>query len=172
MWRYIVIFLLFSAVLFASETTRPIQHAVVEPWTYLLTRMSGWLMRLGDTNVATDGQLIVNLATGYGVTIEAGCNGIEASIVLIAAILAFPSRPIRKLMGIGVGVLAVQGLNLVRIVSLFYLGEWNTTAFEWAHLYIWQSLIMLDVLIIFLLWMRWQSRISQDSVIPHETPPA
>jgi hypothetical protein len=27
-------------------------------------------------------------------------------------------------------------------------------AFEWAHLYLWQMLIMLDVLIVWLLWIR------------------
>jgi hypothetical protein len=26
--------------------------------------------------------------------------------------------------------------------------------FEWAHLYVWQALIMLDVLIVWLLWVR------------------
>ncbi len=45
-------------------------------------------------------------------------------------------------------------LNIVRIISLFYLGQWNQDVFEWAHLYIWQALIMLDVLIVFLLWLR------------------
>ena len=41
------------------------------------------------------------------------------------------------------------------IISLFYLGQWNMTAFvQWAHLYIWQALIMLDVLIVWLIWVR------------------
>ena len=40
----------------------------------------------------------------------------------------------------------------------FYLGQWNETAFEWAHLYIWQALIMLDVFVVFLFWVRWLSR--------------
>jgi hypothetical protein len=26
--------------------------------------------------------------------------------------------------------------------------------FEWAHLYVWQALIMLDVLIVWLIWVR------------------
>ena len=48
--------------------------------------------------------------------------------------------------GIVAGLAAVQALNVVRVVSLFYLGQWDTSAFEWAHLYLWQALIMLDVL--------------------------
>jgi len=27
--------------------------------------------------------------------------------------------------------------------------------FEWAHLYIWQALIMLDVFIVFILWIKF-----------------
>ena len=47
----------------------------------------------------------------------------------------------------------MQALNVVRVISLFYLGQWNATAFEWAHLYAWQALIMLDVLIVWLIWI-------------------
>jgi exosortase/archaeosortase family protein len=54
--------------------------------------------------------------------------------------------------------LAIQALNLVRIVSLFYLVQWSARAFEFAHLYLWQALIMLDVLLAWLLWLRWVTR--------------
>ncbi|MES9926857.1 MAG: exosortase H, partial [Candidatus Thiodiazotropha sp. 6PDIVS] len=63
-----------------------------------------------------------------------------------------------KLIGIGVGILAIQSLNLLRVITLFYLGQWSHTAFEWAHLYIWQSLIILDVLVVFLIWLRYLPR--------------
>lgn len=55
----------------------------------------------------------------------------------------------------------MQALNLVRIISLYYLGKWNIPAFgqmslfEFAHLYLWQALIMLDVLVVWLLWVRY-----------------
>ena len=87
-------------------------------------------------------------------SIEAGCNGVEATIVLVAAMLAFPAPWKRKLLGLAVGVVAVQGLNIIRVISLFYLGQWNFDVFEWAHLYVWQALIMLDVLVVWLVWVR------------------
>ena len=52
------------------------------------------------------------------------------------------------------GFVAVQGLNVVRAISLFYLGPWSTPVFKFAHEYLWQALIMLDVLIVWLLWVR------------------
>ena len=51
-------------------------------------------------------------------------------------------------------IAAIQLLNLVRIVSLFYLGQWDRQWFEWAHLYLWQALIMLDAVVVWLLWIR------------------
>lgn len=45
-------------------------------------------------------------------------------------------------------------LGLVRIVSLFYLGQWDMKWFEWAHLYAWQALIMIVALIVWMLWLR------------------
>jgi hypothetical protein len=41
---------------------------------------------------------------------------------------------------------------------LFYLGQWNLDAFDFAHQYVWQALIMLDVLIVWLLWVRMLPR--------------
>jgi len=53
-----------------------------------------------------------------------------------------------------VGFFAIQFLNLVRIVTLFYLGQWNQVAFEWFHLYLWQALIIMDALVVWLVWLR------------------
>ena len=58
------------------------------------------------------------------------------------------------MLGLAIGVIAVQGLNVVRVITLFYLGQWNFSVFEFAHQYVWQALIMLDVLIVWLLWVR------------------
>lgn len=46
-------------------------------------------------------------------------------------------------------------LNIVRIISLFYLGQWNYTVFEWFHLYLWPMLIMIDVLVVFAIYLQW-----------------
>lgn len=72
--------------------------------------------------------------------------------------VAFPASWRLKLIGIAIGILAVQGVNLLRIISLYYLGKWNMQVFEFAHLYLWQALIMLDVLIVWLLWMQMVAR--------------
>ena len=49
----------------------------------------------------------------------------------------------------------MQALNIVRIISLFYLGQRNYNVFEWFHLYLWPVLIMLDVLVVFAVYLQW-----------------
>ena len=53
------------------------------------------------------------------------------------------------------------------MISLFYLGQWNLDVFEWAHLYVWQALIMLDVLIVWLVWVR---TLPADRIAPAAVP--
>ena len=154
MIRFAVLFFVFVTVLFAAELTPPVQHALVIPWTEGLARLSAGLVTVFDSEVIAHGRILQSTRNNFMVSIEAGCNGIEAALVLIAAMLAFPAPWKHRLAGIMIGLLAVQVLNVVRVVSLFYLGQWDATAFEWAHLYLWQALIMLDVLIVWLIWIR------------------
>ena len=154
MFRFFILFVVILVSLFAAELTPPVQNAIVLPWTEALARMSASLIMLFDSNVIAFGKILQSTSNGFAVSIEAGCNGIEAAIVLIAAMLAFPAPWKHRVIGIMSGLLAVQLLNIVRVISLFYLGQWSLEVFDWAHLYLWQALIMLDVLIVWLVWIR------------------
>jgi exosortase H (IPTLxxWG-CTERM-specific) len=154
MVRFFLGFLLLQAVLFGAELTPWAQRWFVTPWTDALAAISADIVKVFDPQVIAQGKVLQSGSNGFAVSIEAGCNGVEATIVLIAAMLAFPAPWKRKLIGLAAGIVAVQGLNIIRVISLFYLGQWNFDAFEFAHLYVWQALIMLDVLVVWLLWVR------------------
>lgn len=154
MARFFVSFVVIQLVLFVAELTPQAQEHFVVPFTETVAAVSVHLITMFDDSVLALGKVIRSADTGFAVSIEAGCNGVEAMIVLAAAILAFPAPWKRKLAGFIVGAVAIQALNIVRIISLFYIGQWNMRLFEWAHLYIWQALIMLDVLVVFLVWLR------------------
>jgi len=153
MARFAAKFILILVVLFGFELSPPGQ-AIVQPWTAAVASASAAVVRAFDGSAVAQGKSLYDPKSGFGVTIEAGCNGVEAMLVLLAGILAYPAPWRSRLIGLTVGAIAIQALNLVRIVSLFYLGQWNFAWFEWAHLYVWQALIMLDALIVWLLWMR------------------
>jgi exosortase H (IPTLxxWG-CTERM-specific) len=154
MGRFLASFFAILAVLFALELTPPLQAAVVAPWTAGLAWLSATIAAGFDPHVLAAGKVLRSTTNGFAISIEPGCNGIEAAIMLIAAMLAFRAPWKHRLLGMAAGLAAVQALNVVRVISLFYLGQWSVAAFEWAHLYVWQALIMLDVLVVWLLWLR------------------
>ena len=153
MRRFAILFVVILLTLFALELTPPGQ-AIVKPWTSLVADTSSYVIRAFDGDARSQGDMVYSSRTGFAMIIMAGCNGVEAMLVLLAGILAYPAPWKLKLIGLGIGVVAIQALNLVRIVSLFYIGQWDMKWFEWAHLYAWQALIMLDALLVWMLWIR------------------
>jgi exosortase H (IPTLxxWG-CTERM-specific) len=158
MLRFIFLFLLYLAILFGLELLRPVDAHVILPFTAAIAKISVGLVGLFDSHAVAFGKVLQSTSNGFAISIERGCNGVEAVIILVAAMLAFPAPWKHRLIGIGLGFLAIQALNLVRIISLFYLGQWNRVWFDWFHLYLWQALIVLDALIAFLIWLRYLPR--------------
>ena len=161
MLRFVTTFLLILIALFTLEMLNPVQEHVITPFTSLLAHLSAVLILPFDNSVIAYGKVLQFKDSGFAVSIEAGCNGVEATIVLIAAICAFPASWRARLIAIGLGFLAIQVLNIVRIISLFYLGNWNLEYFSWIHLYLWPALIMLDVLVVFIVYLRYLSKQTQ-----------
>jgi exosortase H (IPTLxxWG-CTERM-specific) len=86
--------------------------------------------------------------------VESDCNGIEPTLLVLSAVLAFPASWSRRIQGLAVGLAVVQGLNLVRIVSLFYFGLWDTEIFDWTHKYLWPVVLTIAALGTFVWWLR------------------
>jgi len=174
MLRFFLLFLAIQLSLFGLNMLNWVQQHFVLPWTALLARICATLVTWFDSTAAAQGKVLWNTATGFGVSIEPGCNGIEACIVLFAAVIAFPAGWRHKLAGLAAGFVAVQALNVVRVISLFYLGQWSQAVFDFAHEFLWQGLIMLDVLVVWLLWVRAgaRGRDGHDGGAPPSDPPA
>ena len=165
--RFVITFVLVLFTLFTLEMLNPVQAHVITPFTSLLTSISAGLILPFDDTVVAYGKVLQFVDSGFAVSVEAGCNGVEATIVLIAAIMAFPGSWTARFTAIALGFLAVQAMNILRIISLFYLGNWNLEIFSWVHLYLWPALIMLDVLIVFIFYLRYLSaKTSQTGATP------
>ena len=153
MKRFIGLFLLVALVAFALVYSPPIRTYLIGPFTAGLTQFSGWLIELfGGTVSVEDGNVL--RVPGSAVRIVDMCNGVEATLLLWAALLAFPAPFGYKLKGLLIGTFTVHFLNIIRIISLIYLNAYKPEWFHWAHWYLWDTLIMLDILIVFLAWIR------------------
>lgn len=169
MTRFILIFIVLLGSLFTLEVLQPVERWVIDPFTSAIASVCVWLVSIFDSDAVSFGKVIQSSTSGFAVSIERGCNGIEALIILFAALMAFPSTWRQKFVGFAFGFVAIQSLNLVRIISLFYIGQWSHTWFEWFHLYLWQALIIIDALVVWLIWLRW---ISRNPAEPPLAPPA
>ena len=155
MFRFMLLFLVILAGLFTAELLQPVERHVILPFTSAIAQVCVWIVGMFDSSVIAYGKVLQSTSADFAISIERGCNGVEAVIILVAAMLAFPAPWKHKLAGIGIGFIAIQALNLVRIISLFYLGQWNRFWFDLFHSYLWQALIVLDALVVFLVWLRY-----------------
>ena len=98
--------LLFYGVLgglFAIEMLKPVQEAVIQPFMGLLAALSTVIILPFDDKVIAQGRTLRDATTGFAVSIEAGCNGVEAAIVLIAGVVPFPASVKHKIIAIVAG---------------------------------------------------------------------
>lgn len=84
-----------------------------------------------------------------------GCNGLEAVLIYAVAILSFPAGWIKKLIGIAVGFIIIQVINLLRIVGLAYSGVYYRDIFDLLHIYIAQGIMIAVALGVFLIYIYY-----------------
>jgi exosortase/archaeosortase family protein len=48
----------------------------------------------------------------------------------------------------------IGGLNVIRLVSLFYIGTYAPKQLDLFHLLIWQGVMILSVVMLWLFWVR------------------
>jgi exosortase H (IPTLxxWG-CTERM-specific) len=162
--RELTFLILFMALLgggFTLISVNWVNDHVVEPFTAGIARTSGAALRLLGQDVRMEGTVIRNAR--FAVNIRNGCNGVEAMLIFLAAVLAFPASWKSRLSGLALGILAIQAVNLVRVVALFLTGVYFPRLFDTSHTVIWQTVVILFGV---LLWIFWANRFAA----PAETP--
>lgn len=133
-------------------------HAIDERFSQILVSVSHGLIALCGGAATVQGA-ILRAPSGFAIEMKDGCNGINVTILLWAAVLAFPAPWNMRAWGVAAGTLAIQLVNIVRFISLFYIGQFNTSWFEFAHAYLWETLLILDTIVVFWLWVGRVSRL-------------
>jgi len=154
MTLFLIRFLVLLAIGVSLVTLPAVRHVFSEPWGQFLAVLAHHMTTLWDGEVLRHGNVLSDPGSQFAVSVDAECNGIDAVLVLWAAMLAFHGSLRQKLLGIIAGFVALQAMNLVRIVSLFYVGQWDRDLFVWMHHNLWQGVIILWALLVFLLWLR------------------
>lgn len=154
MQRTQVLFLVkFFAVLIGAYLLiawSPVNDNVIVPFTAAIARSSGALLNLLGQDVTVTGTVI--RGAPFAVNINNGCNGVEAMLILLGSIVAFPASMRARVIGLVLGAIAVQILNAIRIVTLYLLGAYQPRLFDLFHTAVWQIVIILAAIGFFLVW--------------------
>jgi len=151
--RFLILFLVILAVGFTVIALRTVDETVVVPYTTLIAKASGGILHLLGEDITVDGRVL--RSPRFSVTIYNGCNGLITSLIFISGVLAFPARWSAKLIGVVGGLLAIQIINLVRIVSLFFIGVFLPQYFSESHIFVWQSIVILAGVTLWIVWAHY-----------------
>jgi len=147
-----VLFFLLVAHKFFSDVL-PVERY----FTVGVAKIASFSLNLGGMDTGVDDTKIINRNPNaphpsYSVDLRTGCNGLIATLIFIAAVLAFPSSWKHKFLGILMGIAAIQCFNIVRIGALYYLGLYHKSLFETVHVYVAQSIL---IAVAAALWLFW-----------------
>lgn len=150
--RFLARYVLILVLGFAVMALKPVNDGVINPYTTFVAHEGAFFLRLLGENATVNGQILSS--NRFAVAIYNGCNGLEAILIFACGVLAFPTTWWRKLAGLALGFVSIQVFNVVRIVALYYTGVFKPAWFSTAHVLVWQSLVILFAVSLWLLWVQ------------------
>ena len=151
--KFVIAFVTSALGMFALLLAPPVRP-LADGFSAMLAFAAGWVIRAAGGACLQHSALLSNPARGFTMEIRDGCNGANVVILLWAAMLSYPADRRWKLTGLAAGLAAILPLNLLRLITLFYLGQYYPAIFEFAHLYLWEMLIIIDGVAVFAIWVR------------------
>jgi exosortase H (IPTLxxWG-CTERM-specific) len=147
--RFLLLFAVLVGAFYAVALWPPADRAL---YLYLEAnaKVASDLLRALAQDTHSNGLTV--LSPSYAISIRRGCDGLEPAWIFGAAVLAFPARVGRKAAVLPAGIALILAANLVRIVSLYFIGSRMPALFPVAHLEVWPAVFMVLILA---LWIRW-----------------
>lgn len=143
---------------------------VLEAFVYLVLWHPAWFVPYAEWNARLAAGLLAPFfevleAKGaylvtptYSIHVRPGCDGYQASAVLLAGVLAFPARRAHKWIGALVGVASLMALNLLRIAALLWAGVHHPEHFKLMHLQVLPGVFVAAALLLLFSWALWARR--------------
>ena len=161
--RFVVIF---AALAVLSELVYygvALESALFRDYLSALARVSAWILAPFVEGVRVEGTSITSRV--FSVEIARGCDAWRMCALLTAAIVAFPASIGRKLWGIALGLVWLNGLNFVRIIGLFFIGGYAHAHFQRSHEIYFPIFLIAMTVAAWVLWLRSvaHDRFGQDA---------
>lgn len=154
LWRYILVVLIGLSVL-EWEGIAPLIDKFCEGLAFI----SGHFIQLFDSNIALEmPNILRHKSTHFAIAVSNECSGLVVVWLLSATMLVFPSSRQNKLIGIFLGFLSLQIINIIRLISLVYAGGLLPDWFDMIHLQFFPTLLHFIALLLFGSWLIFQDK--------------
>jgi exosortase/archaeosortase family protein len=154
--RYVVRFALIAGVELAlyyfPYDPGGVAAACLRMYLASYARLAGAALSLLDSSVHVHGADIVGR---YSLTFAMNCDAMDVYILFSSALLAFPAGARPRVLGLAAGLAALVTLNVLRIVSLYFVGLYFPGAFDFCHMDAWPMVLVIATCAGFLAWIRW-----------------
>lgn len=159
--RFVIGFCVLVLVGYVFVALNPVNDAVIDPFTHFVAVVSSSLLRAAGEQVQVTGTIM--RSAGFALEVKNGCNAVDASIIFLASVLAFPATWRSRAIGAICGLLLLHVLNIVRLASLFALGVHFRGLFDLFHVGVMQAVFIAVSVGIFFIW---SSRFAQRRPLP------
>lgn len=145
---FLILMSLFYAFMLTSFFQEQFQPAIVAG----NAKISSILLNLFGEQTSASGSVIATEATS--ISVKRGCDALVPIFLYISAVLAFPTKWRSKIFGILWGILFLLILNIIRIMSLFWIQLYKPEIFDLMHLEVWQVLFIVLGIAAWGIWMQ------------------
>jgi exosortase/archaeosortase family protein len=146
-------YVLYNPAILQGTPLFPPLVGAIDGFTGLIAQAACGVLNLLGGDVQVSGTRLFS-AEG-GVNIRRGCDALLPTALFLSAVIAFPSPFWPKIWGATAGILLLQCINLLRVITLFYLqahgSEW---IFEVMHEDVWQLIFIALAMVCFMFWIR------------------
>ena len=151
--RFVLVFAVCMGVYYGVAATKYVENTVFPAYLRLNAVACAGILNWFGEKATSSGRTVVS--PRFSMTIETGCDAIEPSALFVSAVLALPAVLWKRLLGMVAGTILLMVLNLVRAVTLFYVGIYFPKAFEVMHYDVWQALFIFLAVVLWALWALW-----------------
>lgn len=116
---------------------------------------SAFVIGLFSPRVGVEGRHITG---AFPLEIVKACSLLDAQAFYVGAALAFPGPPLRKLIGIVLGVALLASLNVLRIATLYFVGLHAPAQFDALHEEWLPALLVAAACLTFAGYVYWAAR--------------
>jgi exosortase H (IPTLxxWG-CTERM-specific) len=151
--RFLSLFaLIFGVFYFIFGIAEGVRNGLIKPYTAVLAKSVTWIVNLFGAGATAEGTVVQ--ASNFSLNIAMGCDGIEATSLFLAGVLAFPTSWRAKLIGLAAGIPAIQLINILRLIALYYAGIHFPAVVEEIHVYVAQTVVIILSTALLILWLE------------------